>query len=724
MKKYGKDKKKFLKKVGRRQEEKKRARHHMGRAAAPDLLGVEDCRTPAEKRRFARAAAAPRHFAAHAPGSRHKNVIVEGVFHGTGRGFGFVTPEWQEGEGQGQEDIFIPAQATGGALDGDRVRVRYHTYTSYRTGEAEEKTEGEVLTVLQAVHHSVIGTLTRGEGGYGHRSYSYWYLQPDDSRIPGEIMLPGPGKARAGDKVEAVLEKNTARGLRAHVVRVFGPACDRAANYAAVLAAQNVRTQFPPAVWEEAEQKAARPLSEEGRVRRDREIIFTIDGAGAKDLDDAVSLRRLPDGGWLLGVHIADVSEYVTPGSTLDAEAMLRGTSIYFIDQVVPMLPPALSNGACSLNAGEEKYALSAVVTLDEGGVIRSTKVTRSIIRSRLRGVYEEVNDLFQNGKRSPFAKKYAAVQTTLDRMRELYRILEKRNRARGALSFERPEAKILLDAAGEPTGILRCERGEAERMIEQVMLTANEGVAMLMHSKRYPCVYRVHDKPEATRLSDFILYAHNLGLDTRPLQKEKEALSGLDLAAVLREASEKGLENAVSYTMLRAMAKAEYSDKATGHFGLGIPLYSHFTSPIRRLSDLATHRMVKAVLLDGEAPAKYTAYARRAAEAASEGELRALEAEREIEALYKTIYMHRHVGECFDAQITSVVSFGLFAELENTCEGLLPIADLPGNPVFDEKNLSLRSSEAVYHIGDRIRICVEEADIPTRRVRFSLEKG
>jgi ribonuclease R len=305
--------------------------------------------------------------------------------------------------------------------------------------------------------------------------------------------------------------------------------------------------------------------------------------------------------------------------------------------------------------------------------------------------------------------------------MRELYRILEKRNRARGALSFERPEPVILLDEAGEPTDILRRERGEAERMIEQFMLTANEGVAMLMHGKHYPCVYRVHDKPEAARLSDFVLYAHNLGLDTRPLQKEKEALSGLDFAAVLREASEKGIENAVSYTMLRAMAKAEYSDKATGHFGLGIPLYSHFTSPIRRLSDLATHRMVKAVLLDGEAPAGYTGYARRASEAASECELRALEAEREIEALYKTLYMARHLGECFDAQISSVTSFGLFAELENTCEGLLPIADLPGSFVYDEKNLSLRSHDAVYRIGERIHVCVEEADIPTRRVRFSL---
>lgn len=718
MKKYGKNKKKFLKKVGRRQEEKKRARR-TGGVEQPDLGGVEDCRTPAEKRKFARAAALARHARATPAHTGRGNTVIEGVFHGTSRGFGFVTPDG--GEERGRADIFIPAAQTGGALDGDRVRVRYRAYTTYRTGEAEEKTEGEVLSVLQATRRTVIGTLMRGEGGYGHRRYVYWYLQPDDSRIPDEITLSGPGRARVGDKVEVKLEKGTARGLRGQVVSVFGPANDRAANYRAVLAAQSVRTVFSDAVQAEAEKRAARPLSDEGRVRRDREVIFTIDGAGAKDLDDAVSLRRLSDGGWQLGVHIADVSEYVTPGSALDDEAMLRGTSIYFIDQVVPMLPKALSNGACSLNAGEDKYALSAVMTLDEAGVIRSTKVTRSIIRSRVRGVYEEVNDLFENGSGSPYCKKYAPVMPSLARMRELYRILEKRNRARGAMSFDRPEAVILLDEGGEPTDILRRERGEAERMIEQFMLTANEGVAMLMHGKKYPCVYRVHDKPEAGRLADFILYAHNLGLDTRPLQKAKEQLSGLDFAALMQEASEKGIGSAVSYTLLRAMAKAEYSDQAKGHFGLGIALYSHFTSPIRRLSDLATHRMVKAVLLDGEAPAAYTAYARRAAEAASEGERRALEAEREIDALYKTLYMSKHIGECFDAQISSVTSFGLFAELENTCEGLLPLSDLPGSFVFDEKSLSLRSADAVYRIGDAIRVCVVEADIPTRRVRFSL---
>lgn len=781
MKKYGKDKKKFLKKVGRRQEEKKRGRlagqggrnaalgkggkslgaeqgsrstaagqgkksrmaaAEKGFAEAAALLGVQDCRTQAEKRKLARAAALARHTqgaSRHGKGDtrcekgspryekggarqgRGEDKITEGIFHGTSRGFGFVTPAEP---GEAGADIFIPAHSVGDALDGDSVRVRYHTYTARGAAGAEQKTEGTVLSVLHTAHHAVIGTLLRGESGYGHRRHTYWYVQPEDGRLPGEIWLPGPGSARNGDKVEVALEKDRSRGLRGHVVRAFGPAEDRVANYEAVLAAQNVRTSFPPAVLEEATQNSAVPLSREGRVCRDREVILTIDGASAKDLDDAVSLRRLPDGGWLLGVHIADVSHYVPQNSALEAEAILRGTSLYFIDCVVPMLPPALSNGACSLNAGEDKYALSAVMTLDAHGVIRSTTVSRSLIRSRVRGVYEEVNDLFAAGKASPFYKKYAAVWPTLSRMRELYRVLEGRNRARGALSFDRPEATILLDEDGAPADIVCRERGEAERMIEQFMLTANEGVATLMQKKGYPCVYRVHDKPEPGRLADFALYAHNLGLDTRPLQKEPEALSGADLAAVLCEAEEKGLSRAVSYTMLRAMAKAVYSDKATGHFGLGIPLYCHFTSPIRRLSDLATHRMVKAVLLDGMPPDRYRAYAHRNAEAASEGELRALEAEREIEALYKTLYMKKHLSETFEGQISSVTSFGLFVELENTCEGLIPLTDLPGHFVFDEKSLSLRAGDTVYRIGDPVRITVAEADIPTRRVRFSLENS
>lgn len=480
-----------------------------------------------------------------------------------------------------------------------------------------------------------------------------------------------------------------------------------------------MRIPFPREVEEEAARVAAEPLSEEGRTRLTREVIFTMDGASAKDLDDAVSLRYLPGGRYLLGVHIADVSAYVRPGTALDAEAMLRGTSLYFADRVVPMLPQALSNGVCSLHAGEDKYALSAYMTLSPEGEILSTRVEKTIIRSRVRGVYEEVNDLLAQGARSPYAAKYRPVLPTLQRMQALYAVLEARSRRRGALEFDRPEPLFVLDAEGEVTDITTRARGVAECMIEQFMLVANEGVATLMQSRGIPCVYRVHDRPEATRLSDFRTYVHNLGLSVAPLMKEDP--TSADFAAVLAEGEEKGLGRALSYTVLRTMAKAVYRDKPGAHFGLGIACYCHFTSPIRRLSDLATHRILKAVLFAGEAPARYAAYAGRAATAATDGEARALEAERQIEALFKTAYMAGAVGEERDGCIASVTSFGLFVELEDTCEGLVALEDLPGDLHFDEATLTLSGRQVQYRIGQAVRVRVLSADIAARRVRFAL---
>ena len=409
------NKKKFFKKAGRRSEAERKTRRAKGEQMAALPAGVEDCRRPAAKRRLERVLSdgaqrtplSKRQKAVQTGGKNRapqkRDTVVEGIFHGTGRGFGFVTPEG------GGEDIFIPGAATGGALDGDRVRARYHAFTSWRSGREEEKTEGEVSAILAYGRESVVATLHEEFSGYGRRRRRYLYALAENTRIPNEIRLFSDGGARDGDKIEVALDRSS-RPLAGEVIRVFGAANDRRANYEAVLSAQDVRVEFPAAVLAEAEERAAAPLSDEGRKRLTNEVIFTIDGAGAKDLDDAISLRRLPSGGWLLGVHIADVSEYVTAGSETDKEAMLRGTSIYFTDKVVPMLPPALSNGACSLNAGEDKYALSALVTLSPEGAIQDTRVLRTVIRSRVRGVYSEVNDLFEKGKSSPFAAKYRAV--------------------------------------------------------------------------------------------------------------------------------------------------------------------------------------------------------------------------------------------------------------------------------------------------------------------------
>ncbi len=648
-----------------------------------------------------------------AGGERIGRMSAEGLFSGTRRGFGFVTVEGLS------SDVFIPAGRCAGALDGDRVRIEYRCIRP-DYAEGSDRYEGVVLSVLDAARRTVIGTYleaSRYTGGYYGRRGGAYLVIPDDTRLPEEIRVRPSLEAKSGDKVEIAIRGRT--DLSGEVVRVFGPASSREANYDAILASAGIIREFEPDALLEAERMAARPLSCEGRKRYPHEMIFTIDGAGAKDLDDAISLRRLPQGKWLLGVHIADVSEYVLQKTPLDRAAMERGTSVYFVDQVVPMLPPALSNGACSLHPGEEKYTLSAWITISPEGELMGLRLERGIIESRVRGVYSEVNDLFEKGKESPFFAKYRAVYPSLERMHELYEILLARSRARGALSFDRPDAVILLDESGHPRDIAKCERGDAERMIEQFMLAANEAVAAALHARSLPCVYRIHEDPMPERVLAFADYARSLGLDTACLRGR--AVSPRDLASVMKEAEGRSLSETISYPMLRALAKARYSEKASRHFGLGIDLYCHFTSPIRRLSDLATHRIIKATLLGGAPAMKYLGYAKRAASAASEGELRALDAERRIEAMYKALYLADRIGEEFVGRVSSVTGFGMFVELENTCEGLVPLASLPGGTFFhDEKMMALVSGHTSFRPGDALRIRVEEVEAMQGRVTFS----
>lgn len=639
--------------------------------------------------------------------------MTEAVFCGNRNGYGFGRVEGME------EDIFIPSHMTAGALDGDRVLLRY------RNRYGGDRTEGEVVEILSYGRETVVGTLMEETvflSGRSKKSFIRYTIIPDDPHISLPLYVKELGEAKTGDKVEVMLGKRYPgqEEMHCHLIRSFGNALSREANYAAILSECGIPTKFPDEVIQEAEEAAAEPLVDKGRVRRDKEIIFTIDGADAKDLDDAISLRCRKDGIYLLGVHIADVSHYVRRGSLIEKEAFQRGTSVYFTDKVVPMLPESLSNGACSLNPNEDKYALSAMVELSPEGEILSTTITRSIIKSRIRGVYSEVNDLFEKGKKSLFYEKYREVYPTLIRMRRLYLILAERAKARGAMELERPEAKILLNEEGYPEEILKRERGDGEKLIEQFMLAANEGVATLMQKKGYPCVWRIHEKPSPEKLADFLTFSQNLGFDVTGIHRIHP--TPLSLSRLLEEAKERGNHSAVAYTLLRSMAKAKYSHIPSPHYGLGIDKYCHFTSPIRRLSDLASHRIIKAVLLDGENKLGYQSYATRAAETASETELRALTAERRIDSLYKTLYMASHKGEIFPATISSITAFGAFCELDNTCEGLIPISELPGGIwVYDEGNCSLRCGRDSLSLGDTIEIKVEEADVPRGKVRFSL---
>ena len=648
---------------------------------------------------------------------RKDETIARGIFSGSKSGYGFVTVE----SGY-DKDVFIPEDRTHGALDGDFVEIIYHVY---RNRDGIEKTEGRVTKIIEYGRETVVGTLViERPRGYGKNSRIgggvYAFLQPDDSKIALRPRIEDTMGARHGDKIMVKLERDGMGGYapNCRITAVFGDTESKEANYAAILAECEIPTEFSREELELAEKMAARELSDEGRERFDNTVIFTIDGASAKDLDDAVSLKKVKDG-WQLGVHIADVSSYVPEKCALDRLVMNRGTSVYFTDKVVPMLPESLSNGACSLNAGEDKYALSAIINLDNDGNIKKTKVVPSIIRSRLRGVYSEVNAVLSGSADADIKSKYKPVLPTLKKMEELYGILSAKADKRGYIDMSIDEAAVILDENGNPEDVVKVERGVSERIIEQFMLTANEAVATLLTERGIPCVYRVHEKPSFDKLESFVGYLKHIGVKYTALLKDDA--TGKDYADVLAEAKEKGLETAVSRTMLRSMMKAKYSEVQSAHFGLGIDCYCHFTSPIRRLSDLATHRIIHKVLIEGKRPEAYASYAKRAARAASESEVRALNAERRIENLYKTLYMSDYIGQTFDAVVSSVTSFGMFCELDNTCEGLIPMSEMPGLFIFNENDLTLRCGKLVYRIGDAVTIKLEEADIIRGKLRFSL---
>ena len=650
--------------------------------------------------------------------------LVMGKYRGTSRGFGFVTPDTDVPGLNG--DIFISKSKNGTAIDGDKVFVQI---IKRRTAERAESAEGEILRVVERTRKSIMCTLEKRVRTFStkrkKKSISLVYAYPDDTHLPLKVSIDPENDmgANDGDKVEVEIIRYPAPNeiAKGRIIRVFGASDSREANYMAILHERDIRTEFSLDAIEEAKLCESEPTVSDGRLDLRDKIIFTIDGADAKDLDDAISLE-VTDNGYTLGVHIADVSHYVKEGSTLDTEAFERGTSIYFTDKVVPMLPKALSNGICSLNADVDRYALSALISLDKEGNILGCTPVESIINSKVRGVYSEVNDIIAHDKESEFYTKYEHVISTLSIMLELYRKLAKKSEDRGSLELESSEAKIILNDNGHPVDIIKRERGDAEKMIEQFMLSANEAIASWLHWQDMPCVYRIHEDPNPEKLQAFSAFAHNIGIDTAPLRAKQIYPSSLQ--KIMKDAKEKGLSSVVSNVMLRALAKAKYSSVNSGHFGLAIDMYCHFTSPIRRYPDLSVHRIIKNILHGKATGARLSELVRLAEDSAkmsSENELKALYAERDIEDLYKVVYMADHVGEEFDAVISSVNSFGMFAELENTCEGLIPIESLEGYYEYDEKNYRLSRGKKSYRLGQTVRVIIESADISLGKIEMSL---
>ncbi len=640
--------------------------------------------------------------------------VVKGIFRASARGFGFVTPE---GNVTKNRDIFIPRDNTFDAIEGDTVLVSL-TKPKNRISQGQSD-EGKIIKIVSHGLKTYTGTLLIARGR--NKARHLYYIVPDNKKLNIDIIIEKNdlNDADIGDKVEVEITKYpTARNAgKGKIVTVFGESDSLIANYNAVLHSHNIKTLFPKTVLEEADKLAESEITVGNRLDLRDETIFTIDGIDAKDLDDAISVEKIEEG-YILGVHIADVSHYVTENSDLDEEAFVRGTSVYFADKVVPMLPKALSNGICSLNAGVDRYTLSAFVSLDKTGEIVDVDIKESIINSKVRGVYSELNDVIEKDKDSQYFKKYSGIlRDALPTMLELYELLSKKSARRGALDIETSEAKIIVNEYNEPTDILKVERGVTEMLIEQFMLCANEGVANWLSWREMPCVYRIHEEPDPEKIRSFDIFAYNLGINTTPLHTKK--LHPTALRRVLSDAREKKLDSILSKILLRSLMKAKYSSNCTAHFGLAIDKYCHFTSPIRRYPDLATHRIIKKVLrneITKKNIGKYTAFATQAAISSSENELKAQMAERDIEDLYKSVYMMNYIGETFKGVITSVTSFGFFVELENTCEGLVPISSLDGYYDFDERNYTLSNGFDRFSLGMEVEVIIEDVDIITRK--------
>lgn len=614
-------------------------------------------------------------------------------------------------------EVFVPGKFLMGSMPGDIVLAK--PLNEYSTdGECPE---GMVIKILEENNSEFTGTLEKYNGRL--------YVRPD-TLTKELIEISGfKVKAHEGDKISA---KITHRGLRhsehrCEVVSMFGSSERAESSAFAYLHINGVETEFPPEVLDEAKKIGRKRITETEILKRldlRDEIIFTIDGADTKDIDDAVSVKKT-DTGYILGVHIADVSHYVKKGTRLDEDAFLRGTSIYYADKVIPMLPKELSNGICSLNPNEDRLAFSAIMNLNEDGDIVSYKFSKTVIRSRVKGVYSEVNEILnclENNTEIPekLNEKYYGLSDTIWLMKILAEKLTAKKIKRGAPQIDSPECKLILDEDGVCVDVKKRERGESEVIIEEFMLMANTCAARLAREKEIPFVYRVHENPSPERIEELKTILAKLNVEVPPFSSVKPK----HLSMILKNVKDKPYSLLINNMVLRSMAKAKYSDEPLGHFGLVLKDYSHFTSPIRRYPDLAIHRILTDLcynkLTQKGITKKYTAFAKSAAEHSSECELVAMHLERDCEACYIAEYMRSHVGEKFTGIISAVTENGFFVELPSTAEGFVKIESLPaGQYDFDGVFTLSRGGKVLYKVGDSIDVECVKADVPSGKIDF-----
>lgn len=639
-------------------------------------------------------------------------IYKEGIYRKNQKGFGFVKVETEE------DEIYINKENSLNALNGDKVLVEI---LEEREKSREKSEEGKVVEILKHEKDTVVGIF--------QNSKNFGFVVPDDKNFGTDIFISKKdfGKARNNHKVLVKITKYPEKGKNAEgkVIEVIGDVNQAGVDMLSLIKEYNLPATFPKQVVEEAKRygQAIDQSDIKNRVDLRDKIIFTIDGEDAKDLDDAVRVEKLGNGNYRLEVHIADVSHYVKENTLLDQEALLRGTSIYMLGRVIPMLPRELSNGLCSLNAGEDRFTLSCIMEIDQKGKVVSSQVYKAVINVTERMSYKDVQKIIE-GSDKEVLKRYKPYIQEFKNMEELAKILKARRVENGYLNLDIPESKIELDVNGRVTNIAKYETTFANEIIEQFMLTANETIAEKFYWLEAPFIYRVHEEPDLEKVQELNKFLFNFGLK---IKANKDNIYPKEFAKILEEIKGKEEEKVIATLVLRTLKVARYEAENNGHFGIASKYYCHFTSPIRRYPDLFIHRIISKYLeenyiLDDEELEKYNAQAEDRAKKSSDREKVATTVEREAEKIKKAEYMEARIGNEYDGIISSVTQFGIFVELENTVEGLIRFEDL-GNEYFiydeERKRLIGERTNKTYKIGDKIKIRVKNASKLLRQIDF-----
>lgn len=639
--------------------------------------------------------------------------MATGTFIGHARGFGFVTPD------AGGEDIFIPASETMGAMQKDRV-----LYKVLHKAEKGKKADGVIVRILERGQQRIVGTFEAGSKGYG-------FVVADDKKIAKDIFISRENTKGAVTGHKVVVEitdyGEDRRNLEGKVIEILGHINDPGVDILSVIRRYELAVEFPEEVYAEIEHLGTEVAEADKKGREDlRDLLtITIDGADAKDLDDAVSLKRLGNGNFELGVHIADVSHYVRENTALDKEAYARGTSVYLVDRVIPMLPHKLSNGICSLNPHVDRLALSCLMEVNGRGEVVSHRILESVINSDYRMTYTAVREILEDGAPA-LLEQYAEILPMLEDMEELRQILGEKRRKRGSVNFDLPESKIILDENGKPIDIKPYEKSIATNMIEEFMLVCNETIAENSFWQEMPFMYRSHQEPDEDKLEKMEQFLRGFGYY---LRKKDGEIHPRELQKVLQKAEETDEERIITRMVLRSMMQARYTAENGGHFGLAAKYYCHFTSPIRRYPDLEIHRMIKK-MLHGELDEKASAYYRRKmpdwAKHCSKQERVAEDAERDTDALKKVEFMEDKVGQIYEGIISGVTNWGIYVELPNTIEGMVALSQMDDDYYeFDEKKMLVfgKRTKKSYRLGDKVVVSVAKVDRMMGTIDFVFEE-